>query len=238
MTTLASDIRRGRMEETQVALVAGGSLWHNSSDESAIEAEALCARAAMSENSQDMTMLLVAAAEGDPKASDAILPLVYDHLRELARKRIAKEAPGQTLQPTALVHEAYLRLVGDGVSWSNRRHFFAAAAIAMRRILVERARAKHGPKRGGGRARVPLTDAIDRDNVEGGDTLDWLALDEALSALQVEDPDLAQVVHLRYFAGLSVDDTAAALGRSSRTIDREWKVARAWLLKKMSGEAA
>jgi RNA polymerase sigma factor (TIGR02999 family) len=184
---------------------------------------------------KDISVVLHAAAGGDPRATDQLLPLVYDHLRELARRRLSKEQAGQTLQPTALVHEAYMRLLGDGVSWNSRGHFFGAAAQAMRRILVERARAKKGPKRGGGRAAVPLSAVMEVLGDDSSAEPDWIALDEAMEALQKTDGELAQVVHLRYFAGLTVDETALATGRSARSVDREWKLARAWLLERMDG---
>ncbi len=151
---------------------------------------------------------------------------MYDELKQVAQRCLADEPPGLTLQATALVHEAYIRLGADGGQWQNRRHFFGAAAIAMRRILVERARAKAGPKRGGGRLRLSL----DRDPTAAtADPADVLTLDEALEALQASDPQLAELVCLRYFAGLSIDQTAEAMGLSPRSVDRSWKVARAFL---------
>lgn len=178
--------------------------------------------------------LLARAARGEPKASGELLPLVYDHLRTMARARLAHEPAGQTLQPTALVHEAYLRLIGSDRPWNDKRHFFAAAALAMRRILVDRARAKRGEKRGGNLRRVSL-EMVDhaREDVPPGDDVDWLALEDAMAALETHDPGLAEIVHLRYFAGLSVEDVARATGVSARTINREWMVARAWLLRRM-----
>jgi RNA polymerase sigma factor (TIGR02999 family) len=184
-----------------------------------------------------LTGLMDSAAAGDPIAARDLLPLVYDELRELARKRIAGERPGCTLQPTALVHEAYLRLAagaGAEVKWQSRRHFYAAAATAMRRILIDRARALAGPKRGADRRRIPLSEAeigIESRSVE------LLDLDEALSALEKEDPQLSELVTLRYFAGLSVDETAAALGVAPRTVDRDWRCAKAWLFDFLSSRA-
>jgi RNA polymerase sigma factor (TIGR02999 family) len=168
-------------------------------------------------------------ADGGPGRSDDLLPEVYDELRKLARARLARERePNQTLQPTALVHEAYLRLSGGGQDqrWDRRGHFFAAAALAMRRILVERARHYQRAKHGAGAARAEL----DTEVVRADPSLtDVLAIDEALSELERIDPRKAQVVSLRYFAGLSVEETAAALDLSPATVKNEWAFARAWL---------
>jgi RNA polymerase sigma factor (TIGR02999 family) len=199
------------------------------------------------ENRENLTLLLNAAGAGDSAAASALLPMVYDELRILAHQRLAKEAGGGraiTMQATGLVHEAYLRLVKDTeAQWNGRNHFFAAAAIAMRRILVERARAYAGPKRGGGKGKVSLDDAgaavasPDEGPAGGGaGGMDWIALDEALSALEAHDPRLAQIVMLRYFAGLTVEKTAEVVGLSSRQVKREWNLARAWLYEKMTGE--
>jgi RNA polymerase sigma factor (TIGR02999 family) len=181
-----------------------------------------------------VTQLLDAAAAGDPAAAAELLPLVYDELRKLAAARLASEAPGQTLQPTALVHEAYLRLVGAGAGpdWNGRGHFFAAAAEAMRRILVEAARRRATAKRGGGRDRV----ALDHLPVPAGDDdpADLLALDEALAELEGHDPQAAALVKLRYYAGLSHQEAAGALGIGRRAADRLWAVARAWLFRRVS----
>jgi RNA polymerase sigma factor (TIGR02999 family) len=182
----------------------------------------------------DVTRILSAIERGDPKASEQLLPLVYDELRKLAAQRIAQESPGQTLQATALVHEAYLRLVADpkGRGWDNRAHFFAAAAEAMRRILIDAARRKRRPKHGGNLRRV--------DPDEAGEAIappvaDLLALDEALEKLTVEDKDSADLVKLRYFAGLSLTEAAEALGLPARTAGRRWAYARAWLGEEMLG---
>ncbi len=164
----------------------------------------------------------------DPKGlrTPGLIPEVYEELREVAQRCLAHEPPGLTLQATALVHEAFIRLGGEQGRWENRRHFFGAAAIAMRRILVERARAKSGPKRGGGRLRLSL----DQDaSAPTADPAEILSLDEALRALQGTDPQLAELVSLRYFAGLSIDQTAEAMGMSPRSVDRAWKAARAFL---------
>jgi RNA polymerase sigma factor (TIGR02999 family) len=177
----------------------------------------------------DVTRLLSAIEQGDPRAAEQLLPLVYDELRKLAAQRLAQEKPGQTLQATALVHEAYLRLVGSeppGHCWDSRGHFFAAAAEAMRRILVEQARRKRRHKHGGSLVRVDL-DARDCVSPMPPETL--LALDEALTRLAADDPQKARLVQLRFFAGLSVEDAAEALGISTATAKRHWRYARAWL---------
>src|SRR5215470_8546630 len=186
----------------------------------------------------DVTQILAAAAAGDPKAAVELLPLVYDELRKLAAARLADEKPGQTLQATALVHEAYLRLLGGGQpqDWDGRRHFFAAAAEAMRRILIDRARHRQTHKAGGGRRRLDLDDiepALEEDN---GDRL--LALDEALRQLEAEDPRKAELVKLRFFAGLTAEQAAAALGVSTSSAEKDWAYARSWLrvaIDRMSG---
>jgi len=178
------------------------------------------------------TELLNAAAQGDSNAAEQLLPLVYAELRKLAAARLAHERPGQTLQATALVHEAYLRLVGSesGGSYRDRHHFFAMAATAMRRILVDGARAKLAEKRGGGHAREPLEDvaAVPPDE-------EILALHEALEKLAADDPLKAQLVELRYFAGLTGDQAAAVLGISPSAADRHWAFARAWLQAEVRG---
>ncbi len=181
----------------------------------------------------DVTRLLNAIARGDPHAAGQLLPLVYDELRRLAARNLARERPGQTLSPTALVHEAYLRLSGDAAhDWDSRGHFFAAAAEAMRRILVESARRKKRLKHGGGRQRVPL-DPVAAPAETPSD--DLLALDEALAQLAAEDPAKARLVELRFFAGLSVEEAARCLGISRATADRWWAFARAWLFEKVGG---
>jgi RNA polymerase sigma factor (TIGR02999 family) len=184
---------------------------------------------------KNVTQVLSAIEQGDPRAAEQLLPLVYDELRRLAAERLARERPGQTLDATALVHEAYLRLVDveQAQAWSGRGHFFAAAAEAMRRILVESARRKGSLKRGGGRARQEL----DAENVMAPEAPDdLLALDEALEQLAGTDPQAAQLVKLRYFAGLTVKQAAEALGISPRSADFLWAFARAWLLRKIEGE--
>ena len=167
-----------------------------------------------------VTRLLESATRGDPGASEELLPLVYDALRRLARARMAKVPPGNTLQPTALVHEAYLRLLGSGpMSWNGRGHFFAAAAEAMRRILVEQARRKATQRAGGGRKRENV-DEIEIEIAPPSD--DLLALDDALRKLERDDPRKARIVLLRHFAGLTREETAEVLGVSVRTVDRDW----------------
>ncbi len=176
----------------------------------------------------EVTRILSAIEQGDPRAGEQLLPLVYDELRKLAAARLRQEKPGQTLQPTALVHEVYLRLVGDEANrhWNGRGHFFGAAAEAMRRILINRARDKKRLKRGGGRQRLDLDKvelALETDDEE------LIALDEALEKLEQEDKTAGQVVKLRFFAGLTVKQTAESLGISERTAERQWAYARAWL---------
>jgi RNA polymerase sigma factor (TIGR02999 family) len=182
----------------------------------------------------DVTQLLNAIEQGDPQAAGQLLPLVYDELRRLAAQKLGSEAPGQTLQPTALVHEAYLRLVGKGDEqrWDSRGHFFAAAAEAMRRILVENARRKRSLKRGGGQAREEL-DVVELAAPEPVE--DLLALDEALDRLAARDPVKADLVKLRYFAGMTIEEAAAALGISPATAKRYWTYARTWLYQQITG---
>jgi RNA polymerase sigma factor (TIGR02999 family) len=181
----------------------------------------------------DVTRILSAIEQGDPQAASQLLPLVYDELRQLAAQKMAQESPGQTLQATALVHEAYLRLVDDGETqyWNSRGHFFAAAAEAMRRILVEKARRKQRLRHGGGRRRLDL-DKLDVMQVEAAE--DLLELDEALGRLAGEEATVGEVVKLRYYAGLTIEQTAAALGLSVRTANRHWAYARAWLYQQLS----
>jgi len=182
----------------------------------------------------DVAQILSAIRQGDPHAAGQLLPLVYDELRRLAAQKLSHEKPGQTLDATALVHEAYLRLVADEQPWSGRAHFFAAAAEAMRRILVENARRKHSLKRGGGRTRVDL-DAVAPVAPERAD--DLLALDEALTRLAEKDQGKADLVRLRYFAGLTLDQAAAVLDISPATADRHWAYARAWLHQEVLGQS-
>ena len=181
----------------------------------------------MSGSTHNVTVILQAISDGDRLAAESLLPLVYDELRRLAHSRMRGEPSDHTLQATALVHEAYLRLVGnDDVKWANRAHFFGAAAEAMRRVLIERARRTGRVKHGGGRQRVGL-DGL----ALGGDesSVDLLSLDEALTKLESLDGRMSDIVKLRFFAGLSVEDTASALGVSDRTVNRAWIGAKAWL---------
>jgi RNA polymerase sigma factor (TIGR02999 family) len=182
----------------------------------------------------DVTHILNAIERGDAGATDELLPLVYEELRLLAASKLSQERPGQTLQTTALVHEAYLRLVGDGVQhWNGRAHFFGAAAEAMRRILIENARRKGRIKRGGGRNRVDLDDV---ELAVKGPSDDLLILDEAISKLAAVDSTKAELVKLRYFAGLSLEQTADILGLSVTTAKRHWTYARAWLYRAIAPE--
>jgi RNA polymerase sigma factor (TIGR02999 family) len=178
----------------------------------------------------EVTRLLEAAQAGNRQAAADLLPLVYDELRSLAAARMAAEAPGHTLDATALVHEAFLRLVGDQ-QFDGRGHFFAAAAEAMRRILVDAARRKQAEKHGGGRARVALDGVADA--AEPDDRL--VALDDALTRLAGEEPEVAAVVNLRYFAGLTIEQAARSLGISVRTANRHWAYAKAWLFRELAG---
>jgi RNA polymerase sigma factor (TIGR02999 family) len=178
---------------------------------------------------KDVTRILSAIERGEPQAAERLLPLVYDELRRLAAQKLAQEKPGQTFQATALVHEAFLRLVGtDDPGWNGRGHFFAAAAEAMRRILVENARRKRSEKHGGGLRRVDL-DGADRPAADEAHADDLLALDEALTRLAAEDHIKAELVKLRYFAGLSVAEAGSVLGISRASADRYWRFAKVWL---------
>jgi RNA polymerase sigma factor (TIGR02999 family) len=184
----------------------------------------------------EVTCILAAIEEGDPGAMAQLLPLVYQELRRLAARQLAGERSEHTLSPTALVHEAYLRLIdadAQVATWNSRGHFFAAAAEAMRRILVDSARRKRALKRGGDRARIPL----DEGQIGGPQRdRDLLALDEALCRLEQEHPQLAQLIKLRYFAGLTMPQSAETLGISLRTVERNWTYAKAWLLEAISEE--
>jgi RNA polymerase sigma factor (TIGR02999 family) len=185
----------------------------------------------------EVTRILSAIEQGDPSAAEQLLPLVYDELRQLAAQKLAQEKPGQTLQATALVHEAYLRLVGSdrGQRWDSRGHFFAAAAEAMRRILINHARDKGRQKRGGGWQRLDLDRLAAAD---GASEDEVLALDEALQRLEVQNKPCADLVKLRFFTGLTMDEAAAALGVAPRTAHRYWVFARAWLFDALRADGA
>jgi RNA polymerase sigma factor (TIGR02999 family) len=187
----------------------------------------------------EVTRILAAVEKGDQQAADQLLPLVYDELRRLAAQKLGRETPGQTLEATALVHEAYMRLVqsdqkGSTPSWNSRGHFFAAAAEAMRRILVEKARHKKRLKRGGGRSRQELDDIEVSAAVP---PIDLLALDIALDRLESTDQRKAQLVKLRFFAGLTLEEAAQALGIARSTADSDWAYAKAWLRVQIDGAA-
>jgi RNA polymerase sigma factor (TIGR02999 family) len=180
----------------------------------------------------EVTHVLNALEKGDPRAAAQLLPLVYEELRRLAAQKLATETPGHTLEATALVHEAYVRLVGSQAQqWDSRGHFFAAAAEAMRRILIENARRKRRLRHGGDRQRVELNDVPC-----GEPQTDLLALNEALDQLADVEPEVAEVVKLRYFAGLTIEQTASAMNLSVRTTNRHWSFARAWLYRRLHGD--
>ena len=183
----------------------------------------------------EVTQILEAIERGDPHGAEKLLPLVYDELKKLAARRMAREAPGQTLQATALVHEAYLRLVGaeKAQRWDNKAHFFAAAAEAMRRILIENARRKSRTKRGGDHKRVDL-DQVDAVSLSAPD--EFLLLDEALAKLEADDPQAAQLVRLRYFAGLTIEEAAEMAGLARSSAYEHWSYARAWLHCEIHGQ--
>ena len=181
----------------------------------------------------DVTRVLQSLEQGDPRAAEELLPLVYDELRKLAAAKLAQEAPGQTLQATALVQEAWLKLAGPyQAAWRGRAHFFGAAAEAMRRILIDKSRRKASQKRGADRARAELHDSIE----VRAPAAEILAVHAALDALTLEDPTAAEVVKLRYFVGMTIAEIAAALGVSPRSADRHWAFARAWLKRAIEGE--
>ncbi len=185
-------------------------------------------------DSQEVSRILRAAGEGEPVEMSTLLPLVYDKLRAIAARRMEAEPADHTLQATALVNEAYLRLVGtEQLAWSSKAHFYAAAAEAMRRILIDHARSKGRAKRGEGRRKLPLdvVDLATRDDIEG-----ILSVDEAVCRLEKTDRRMGAIVNLRFYAGLSERETAEALGISDRTVQREWALARAWLKRQLSEE--
>jgi RNA polymerase sigma factor (TIGR02999 family) len=183
----------------------------------------------------EITLVLDAVSAGDSRAAEQLLPLVYDELRRLAAARMAQEAAGHTLQPTALVHEAWLRLVsGNNQPWQNRAHFFGAAAEAMRRILIERARRKSRLKRGSGRVLLDIAD-LDVATAMPDDKI--LLVDEALEQLKMEDPEKARIVTLKFFAGLTNEEVAEVLNVNERTVRRQWDFAKAWLFDRITGES-
>ncbi len=186
--------------------------------------------------SSDVSQILDQIESGDRQAASQLLPLVYEELRRLATHKMAQEKSGHTLQPTALVHEAFMRLVGgeNKHNWDGRGHFFAAAAESMRRILIESARRRNTEKRGGNHVRRELSD--DDAVLDSQDDATLLSLDEALTKLEGEDPKLAKLVELRYFTGLTIDESAEVLGVSPRTVKRNWTYARAWLRREMDAE--
>jgi RNA polymerase sigma factor (TIGR02999 family) len=182
----------------------------------------------------EITLVLQAIGRGDGQASNELLPLVYEELRRLATSRMAQEMAGQTLQPTALVHEAWLRLVGDGDrNWQNRAHFFAAAAEAMRRILIETARRKSRLKRGGGQLRLDI-EGLDLAAATPDDRI--LLIDDALEQLKAEDPERARIVMLKFFGGLTNQEVAEILNVTERTVERQWAYAKAWLFQAIKGQ--
>jgi len=177
----------------------------------------------------DVTLILQAVRRGDGQAAEELLPMVYNELRQLAAARMAQESAGQTLQATALVHEAWLRMVGDGDrSWQNRAHFFGAAAEAMRRILIENARRKSRLKRGGGQVRLNIEE-LELAATTPDDKI--LLIDEALARLQMKDPQMARVVMMKYFGGMTNQEAAESLGVTERTVERQWAYAKAWLFR-------
>ena len=181
----------------------------------------------------EVTQLLIAWGNGDKAALDQLMPLVYEELRRLARHYMSRERPGHTLQSTALVNEAYLRLVDqEDMRWENRAHFFGIAARIMRQILVDQARARNAAKRGGGDFKLDLTDISDLP--EQGQQLDLLALDRALDGLASFDPQQSRIVELKFFGGLSIEDTAVVIGVSPATVKREWALAKSWLFLELS----
>ncbi|PWU21333.1 MAG: RNA polymerase subunit sigma [Verrucomicrobia bacterium] len=184
----------------------------------------------------DVTRILTAIEQGDRQAADQLLPLVYEELRKLAASRMANEAAGQTLQPTALVHEAWLRLVGkQNPNFANRAHFFAAAAEAMRRILIDNARRKHALRHGGGQQRVDL-EQVQLASMADDDQL--LAVNDALDKLAAQNKSEAELVKLRYFVGMTLEEAADALGISARTADNYWAHARAWLFRELKAQGS
>jgi RNA polymerase sigma-70 factor (ECF subfamily) len=187
-------------------------------------------------SSTDITQLLIRWSQGDPEALERLLPLVYEEFRRIAARQMRRERADQTLSPTALVHELYLRLVDQRrATWQNRAQFFGIAAQLMRRILVDYARARQTKKRGASAIRVSLS--IAAEEAEASSVADVLAIDEALARLAELDPEQVRIIELRFFAGLTVEETAHVIGRSARTVKREWQLAKAWLYRELRGDA-
>jgi RNA polymerase sigma factor (TIGR02999 family) len=187
----------------------------------------------MTASPKDVTQLLADWSHGDREALDKLMPLVYDELRRVASHYLRRERPGHTLQTTALVHEAYLRLVDQkDVRWENRAHFFSIAAEAMRRILVEHARSHHAAKRGGGGPKLSLDEAVDWPEERA---VDLVALDDALTSLTAIDPQKSRIVELRFFGGLTMEEVAQLLGVSLATVERGWRIAKLWLRREITG---
>lgn len=191
-------------------------------------------RAAVPPGSEDLTHILEEWQSGDSSALDRLLPVVYEQLRQIAERHLRRERGDHTLQPTALVHEAFLKLIGQRVSWQNRAHFFAVSAEIMRRILVDHARKKQADKRGGSAPTISLDERIDWSDERD---VNLVALDDALQELATVDPQQSKVVELRFFGGLSVEETAEVMNISTSTVKREWRMARAWLLSELESPA-
>src|SRR5262245_54268057 len=188
----------------------------------------------MSQAPEDVTKLLVQWDDGDREALDRLMPFIYDELRRIAQRQFRRELPGNTLQPTALVNEVYLRLIDQkGISWQNRAHFFAIAARIMRQVLVDRARARKAGKRGGGQYKLDLTQASDL--AQGSAHFDLLDLDRALDELASFDPEQSRIVELKFFAGLSIEEIAEVVEVSPATVKREWALAKSWLFRELNG---
>jgi len=187
------------------------------------------------DRTETVTGLLQAWQRGDSRAADRLLPLVYDELHRLAAAAMSRERPDHTLQPTALVHEAYLRLVDSDIPWRDRAHFLATAATAMRRVLLDHAKAKSRAKRGGGAIRLTLDEALHGSETGSAAVEDFIALDAALNRLAQQDPRRVRVIELRYFGGLNLEESGEVLGLAASTVHRELKLARAWLYREMKG---
>jgi RNA polymerase sigma factor (TIGR02999 family) len=201
----------------------------------AIDPQGFCFRIKLADMTpsepNEITKLLEASREGDEEALNKLLPLVYQELRRLAGHYLRRERPDHTLQPTALVHETYLRLIDQNVSWQNRAHFFGVAAQMMRRILVDHARSRLAAKRGSGGVKISLDDALNLSDERAGD---FIALDEALERLAEFDEQKSKIVELRFFGGLSIEETAEVLGIGTATVTRQWRMAKAWLYQQVS----